>query len=68
MLDRDPEMLGDRLGRRDRPPISEHRLLHPGQIDGVVDVAHEIDVARRDGEGVMMGRGGGRVGHERNLH
>src|SRR3546814_3978498 len=41
MLQRDPQMLRHRLGRRDLAPVGEHRLLHPAQIMGVVDMAHE---------------------------
>jgi len=55
MLERDPEMLGDRFGRRKRPPMVEHGALHPFEIAGIVDMTHEVDVVRLDADGIEMG-------------
>src|SRR3546814_6493618 len=59
MLQRDPQMLRHRLGRRDLAPVGEHRLLHPAQIMGVVDMAHEIDRVGADGDVMVVRAGGG---------
>src|SRR3546814_10919033 len=39
VLQRDPQMPGDRPGRRDMTPVREHRFLHPAQIMGVVHMS-----------------------------
>ena len=55
MLERDPEMLRDRLGRGKRPPMIEHGILHPFEVTGIVDMTHEVDVVGIDADGVVMG-------------
>src|SRR3546814_7846308 len=51
-------MLRHRLGRRDLAPVGEHRLLHPAEVMGVVDMTHEVDLVGFDGD-VMVVRDGG---------
>src|SRR3546814_540254 len=58
VLQRDPQMLRHRLGRRDLAPVGEHRLLHPAEVMGVVDMTHEVDLVGFDGD-VMVVRDGG---------
>lgn len=55
MLERDPEMLGHRFGRRQRAPVVEDGVLHPFQIAGVVHMAHEVDVFGGYADGVEVG-------------
>ena len=50
VLERDPQVSGDGFGGRDRFPVARHRVLHPAQIDRVVDVSHVVDVDRLDGD------------------
>ena len=59
MLQRDPQMLGNRLRRRDRLPVSDNRILHPFEVMGIVDVPHEIDLGSIDGYRVIVANGGG---------
>src|SRR3546814_8559237 len=58
VLQRDPQMPGDRLGRCDMAPVREHRFLHPAQIMGVVDVSHEVDDVGTDLDVVIVGQCG----------
>ena len=44
MLERDPQVAGDRVGRGDAAPIIDHRLLHPLEVHGVVHMTHVVDV------------------------
>ena len=54
VLDRDPEMGGDRFGWRKSLPVRDHRILDPCEIVGVVHMPHEIDIGCRDGNAVLM--------------
>ena len=59
VLERDPQMLGHRLGRGDVLPVRNHRILHPFEIMGIVDVPHEIDLGSIDGNRVIVAYGCG---------
>ena len=48
MLEGDPQVRRDRFRRRDAAPVIDHRVLHPGQIDGIVHMTHVIDVGGVD--------------------
>jgi hypothetical protein len=41
-------MIGHRFRRRGVLPIGHHRILHPAQINGVIDMAHMVNVCRCD--------------------
>ena len=49
-------MLGNGVGRSDAAPIIDHRLLHPLEVHGIVDVTQLVDVGRFNGNGVLKGR------------
>ncbi len=48
-------MPGHRLLGRDAVPMTKNRHLHPRQMDGIVDVAHFIDVGGGDIKIVFVG-------------
>ena len=50
MLERDPQVLRDRIRRRDTLPIVDHGVLNPLQVHGIVDMTHVVDVGGIDGD------------------
>lgn len=58
MFQRDPQMVGNRLGRGDGAPMAQHRILHPAEIMGVVHMAHKIDGFGADRKAVIVGQSG----------
>ena len=54
MLQRDPQVRRDRIGRSQLAPVTQHRVLHPVEVARVVDVPHEIDVGRVDTDPMVM--------------
>ena len=48
MLERDPQVLRDRDRRRATGPLMDHRVLHPFEVGGIVDMTHVVDVGGVD--------------------
>ena len=62
VLQRDPQMRRHGLGRGQRAPVIDHRILHPFQVRRVIDMTHEVDVGRINVNGEKMGDGGAHPG------
>lgn len=54
MFESDPQMRRNRFGRREFFPMRDYRFLDPGQIIGIVDMSHEVDVGGHDGNIMLM--------------
>jgi len=54
MFQSDPQVGSHRHGWGQSLPVIDDRRLNPLQISGVIDVSHEVDVARLNGNRIAM--------------